>query len=78
MKEDGDNRGRGRGNRGYRGRGDRGAWRGNNEAGEGVSRGGPRPPRGDRPPRTRANKDGDLPGVATAATDPVAVSEIKE
>jgi len=75
VKEDGDNRGRGRGNRGYRGRGERGANRNSGE--EGVSRGGPRPPRGDRPPRTRANKDGDLPGVATAVSDPVDVSEIK-
>lgn len=81
VKEDGDTRGRGRG-RGYRGRGDRGdrgAWRGSNEDGEGNFRGGPRPPRGDRPPRTRANKEGggDLPGVATAVADPKPVSDIQ-
>ena len=79
VKEDGDTsgRGRGRGNRGYRGgergRGERGAWRGD---AEGASRGGPRPPRGDRPPRTRAQKpDGDLPGVATAVTEPTPIKE---
>lgn len=87
VKEDGDKDTRGRG-RGYRGRGDRGAWRGSGEAGEGTyrgnyrgdrgDRGGPRPPRGDRPPRTRgAPKEGDLPGVATAAADPTPVSDLK-
>jgi hypothetical protein len=72
VKEDGENfnRGRGRGNRGFRARGERGAWRGSDEPREGASRGGPRPPRGDRPPRTRANNNGgDLPGVASAVTE---------
>lgn len=90
VKEDGDTsgRGRGRGMRGDRGdrgdrpfrpRGERGAWRGG-EGGEGAPRGGPRPPRGDRPPRTRGAKPegGDLPGVATAVSDPAPVPETKE
>jgi hypothetical protein len=93
VKEDGDTSGRGRGSfrargdRGDRGsfraRGERGAWRGNDgerEVGEGAPRGGPRAPRGDRPPRTRAQKPegGDLPGVATAVSDVAPVSEAKE
>ena len=77
---DRDTRGRGRGRgawRGADGEERRGGYRGRGT--EGGERGGERPQtgrgRGERPPRRGAGEGGDLPGVATATTEPAEAKE---